>query len=193
MIFHQVKCELQKKSYWIFMVLNRIKWDSWAIGITILSGVGESCSYSTSTPCGVRSSVVCFDLLLFFHFLLQNYSLKTMDCKVMKYDYIFVFVLLWWHKKNLLWPPLICLTYVPSLDVTRWLRTPFCRFAHQLKSDLICRPSVIDPYLTSRLTIDCHWLTIKKLPKVRSSKTNIPRELLCVSSLTILQDIKPSV
>lgn len=38
MIFHQVKCELQKKSYWIFMDLNRIKWDSWGIRITILGG-----------------------------------------------------------------------------------------------------------------------------------------------------------
>lgn len=39
MIFHQVKCELQKKSYWIFMDLNRIKWDSWGIHITTLSGL----------------------------------------------------------------------------------------------------------------------------------------------------------
>lgn len=172
MIFHQVKCELQKKSYWIFMVLNRIKWDSWAIGITILSGVEESCSYSTWTLCGVKSSVVCFYLLFFFPSYCKIILWKqwTAQSKVMKYDYIFVFVLLWWHKKNLLWPPLICLTYVPSLDVTRWLRTPFCRFAHQLKSDLICRPSGIDPYLTSRLTIDCHWLTIKNFPRCAAAR-----------------------
>lgn len=42
MIFHQVKCELQKKSYWIFMDLNRIKWDSWGIHITILSGPSKA-------------------------------------------------------------------------------------------------------------------------------------------------------
>lgn len=63
MIFHQVKCELQKKSYWIFMDLNRIKWDSWGIRITILSGPaacscrghgelheGRSSSHSENAP-----------------------------------------------------------------------------------------------------------------------------------------------
>lgn len=61
MIFHQVKCELQKKSYWIFMDLNRIKWDSWGIRITILGGPavaggmavrreGRSSSHSENAP-----------------------------------------------------------------------------------------------------------------------------------------------
>lgn len=55
MIFHQVKCELQKKSYWIFMDLNRIKWDSWGIRITILGGPA-GCSCSEDSPCGVRGA-----------------------------------------------------------------------------------------------------------------------------------------
>lgn len=52
MIFHQVKCELQKKSYWIFMDLNRIKWDSWGIHITILSGP-RTAAVPTCTHCVV--------------------------------------------------------------------------------------------------------------------------------------------
>lgn len=114
MIFHQVKCELQKKSYWIFMDLNRIKWDSWGIRITILGGPA-GCTCGKDSLRGVRGAPASARKTL------PKRCLQLALRVIMKYDRNFL-VLDQWQERS-------CTADINSSDLcsrswfTLWLKT----------------------------------------------------------------------
>lgn len=154
MIFHQVKCELQKKSYWIFMDLNRIKWDSWGIHITTLSGLRRA-AVPTCSHCVV---------LRVFSSSTKKIPKKCWIQAASKSDNEI------WQKFPYAgsWQERSWMVYIISSDLrsrtwfTLWLKTSAGIYS-PVENRSHLQPDDIDPYLTPRLRIDWHWLTIKML------------------------------
>ena len=165
MIFHQVKCELQKKSYWIFMDLNRIKWDSWGIRITILSGPAACSCRGDGEPHEGRSNS---------H---SENAPQTLPSACPKSGNEI------WQKFPWLdqWQERSCTACINSSDLcsrswfTLWLKTSAGLLTNW--NQISSAASGIDPYLTSRLRIDWHWLTIKMLSSTSSCQATVENEV----------------
>lgn len=125
MIFHQVKCELQKKSYWIFMDLNRIKWDSWGIRITILSGPSKA-AVPAWIHCVEWGAALASD---------RKQFRRAGSAQGVKYG------------RNLLLGQQSCLgsALLSSQLLIYLMIKNLSRWAPQLEPDLICSPSVLIP------------------------------------------------
>lgn len=122
MIFHQVKCELQKKSYWIFMDLNRIKWDSWGIRITILSGPSKA-AVPAWIHCVEWGAALASE---------RKRLRRAGSAQGVKYG------------RNLLLGRGPWYSWAPSSWFTWWLRTCAGGLPN-LEPDLICSPGVLIP------------------------------------------------